>query len=470
MFAVLYHFGLECGIGAGKLSQFFKRIRIDGQVGVSPSALLDQLNKMELLLPKFQAECEQSVGKKARKTVVSMDETFFGDFMVLVLMDLCSGYLLLEDISDDRCYDSWFKKTAPRLESLGIEVTHAVSDRAKALIKLAITGFECESGADVFHAQQDVSRLLGATLARTTSAAEKKFEEAKMAEENAIKTVTDPEMIPFNVHSVDAEGELNQAKQAQVDYHENLQGISEEVHPFSLTDNTIKDSEKIETELESRAQAFEEIAKERNINDNKKKKKIRKFRNQIKPLAVVVNFWWCWVMDTLQELAVDSVMQDWLTTTLLPVVYWHHQMHKTQNAKTRKKYRKAWLQAIHAFNAHPYRFMQTEREIQYWIAWAESMSRQFHRSSSAVEGRNGCLAQMYHNGRGLSEKRLKALTVIHNYGIRREDGTTAAMRLFDTEFPDIFSWLLDEMGELPLPRKRRKHVLYNPLNLMNVPA
>jgi hypothetical protein len=46
---------------------------------------------------------------------------------------------------------------------------------------------------------------------------------------------------------------------------------------------------------------------------------------------------------------------------------------------------------------------------------------------------------MYHNGRGLSKKRLKALTAIHNYGIRRTNGTTAAMRLFDTDFPDIFS-------------------------------
>jgi len=375
---------------------------------------------------------------------------------------------LLEDISDDRCYDTWYKKTAPRLESLGIEVTHAVSDRAKALIKLAITGFECESGADVFHAQQDISRLLGATLAKATSTAEKEFEEAKAAEENALKTTTYSETLPFSVQYVDAKYEFDQTKTAQSDYRENLQGVSEDIHPFSLIDNTVKDSEKVEKELEVRAQAFEEITKERNIND--KKEKVRKFRNQIKPLATVVNFWWCWVMETLKGLAVDSEVEEWLTTTLLPVVYWHHQMHKTQNGKTRKKYREAWLQAIHAFDHHPHSLTLTESQIQHWIAWAESMSRQFHRSSSAVEGRNGCLAQMYHNGRGLSKKRLKALTVIHNYGLRREDGTTAAMRLFDTEFPDLFSWLLDEMGELPLPRKRRNRVIYNPLNLINVPA
>ena len=87
-----------------------------------------------------------------------------------------------------------------------------------------------------------------------------------------------------------------------------------------------------------------------------------------------------------------------------------------------------------------------------------------------MEGRNGCLSQMYQNGRGLSEKRLKALTVIHNYGIKRCDGTTAAGRLFDGEFPDSFLWLFDEMGELPLSRKNRERVISNPLILLSVPS
>lgn len=98
------------------------------------------------------------------------------------------------------------------------------------------------------------------------------------------------------------------------------------------------------------------------------------------------------------------------------------------------------------------------------------MVRQFHRSSSAVEGRNGRLSQMYHNGRGFNKKRLMALTVIHNYGQRRSDGSTSAERLFDTTFPDLFGWVVDNMGELPLPRKARQSALRNPLKLMGVPA
>jgi len=98
------------------------------------------------------------------------------------------------------------------------------------------------------------------------------------------------------------------------------------------------------------------------------------------------------------------------------------------------------------------------------------MVRQFHRSSSAVEGRSGCLSQMCHNGRGLTESRLTALTVIHNYGLRRQDGTTAAERLFGKPFPDLFAWLASQMGELPLPRKARQRAVRNPLKLELVPA
>jgi hypothetical protein len=49
---------------------------------------------------------------------------------------------------------------------------------------------------------------------------------------------------------------------------------------------------------------------------------------------------------------------------------------------------------------------------------------------------------MYHNGRGLTKKRLAALTVVHNYGLKRADGTTAEERLFGSPFPDVFEWLI----------------------------
>ena len=63
--AALYCFGIKSGIGAETLSEFFKMIRINTHVGVSPSALRRQMARMEELLPRFQEECEKSVAKNS---------------------------------------------------------------------------------------------------------------------------------------------------------------------------------------------------------------------------------------------------------------------------------------------------------------------------------------------------------------------------------------------------------------------
>jgi hypothetical protein len=52
----------------------------------------------------------------------------------------------------------------------------------------------------------------------------------------------------------------------------------------------------------------------------------------------------------------------------------------------------------------------------------------FQRSSSCVEGRNGQLALHHHGKHRLSNRKLDVLTAVHNYFIRRPDGTTAAER------------------------------------------
>jgi hypothetical protein len=98
------------------------------------------------------------------------------------------------------------------------------------------------------------------------------------------------------------------------------------------------------------------------------------------------------------------------------------------------------------------------------------MASKFQRSSSPVEGRNGYLFQVYHNRRGLSSKWLKVMTTIHNYHIKRCDGTTAAERLFAQKFPDIFQWVVSQMGELPTPRKPRKKPLETMVGSPTVPS
>jgi hypothetical protein len=57
-------------------------------------------------------------------------------------------------------------------------IRYVVSDRAKALIKLAADGFECLSIPDLFHASRELSTLFGLRLHRQRQRLQDKFAKA----------------------------------------------------------------------------------------------------------------------------------------------------------------------------------------------------------------------------------------------------------------------------------------------------
>jgi hypothetical protein len=66
--------------------------------------------------------------------------------MILVFQDVPTGYIVQEEVADDRTYATWKALVDERLQALGTSVLYLVSDRAKALIQLAEQGFECRDG------------------------------------------------------------------------------------------------------------------------------------------------------------------------------------------------------------------------------------------------------------------------------------------------------------------------------------
>ena len=90
------------------------------------------------------------------------------------------------------------------------------------------------------------------------------------------------------------------------------------------------------------------------------------------------------------------------------------------------------------------------------MEWCREFCAKYQRTSSAVEGRNGYLSKLHHARRGFSEQSLQVLTIIHNFDLKRHDGTTAAQRLFGHDFPNVFEWMLEQVGDLPMPRKSAK--------------
>lgn len=95
-------------------------------------------------------------------------------------------------------------------------------------------------------------------------------------------------------------------------------------------------------------------------------------------------------------------------------------------------------------------------EIAYMERRARELAGLFQRSSSCVEGRNAQLSLRHHGMHRLSEQKLNALTVIHNYYLKRPDGTTAAERFYESKPIDMFEWLLGKMPQVPRPKNGTK--------------
>src|ERR687888_1799405 len=188
--ATLLVFGLKRGVGAETLSEFLGPLRLDAHVGCSPSALRHVMHLLERLLLETAAAWEKDgiAHGEIRPVMGAVDETFL-QRMMLVFMDLATGYLLMEEVAADRSFDTWFDRTNERLTTFGTQVLYMVSDRAKALIKLAHTGLGCPSIPDLFHLGHDLAKGYSLCIFGRLRQAKRGLEQAKQCLEQLQKNV-----------------------------------------------------------------------------------------------------------------------------------------------------------------------------------------------------------------------------------------------------------------------------------------
>src|SRR6266436_4838156 len=178
--ATLYTFGLKRGVGLETISEFFTHARLTTQLGCSPSALRRVMAVLETaLLETAEAWEQEGIAEgKVREIMGAVDETFL-QRMMLVFMDLVSGSLVFEEVAEQRTYETWYALVEARVETLGTDVAYLVSDRAKALIKLAETGLGCLSIPDVFHLIHDLVKSYSWAICGPLRQAQQAFNQAR---------------------------------------------------------------------------------------------------------------------------------------------------------------------------------------------------------------------------------------------------------------------------------------------------
>jgi DNA-binding Lrp family transcriptional regulator len=178
--ATLYTFGLKSGVGMDTLHAFFARLHLATQVGCSPSALRRVIKTLEATILETAATWEKdgvAMGD-GQEIIGAVDETFL-ERMVLILLDLKTGYVVLEETADDRSYATWQALVDQRLDALRAQVRYVVSDRAKALIQLAVKGLKCLSMPDFFHLVHDIVKSYSLALGQRLKQARQELQKAE---------------------------------------------------------------------------------------------------------------------------------------------------------------------------------------------------------------------------------------------------------------------------------------------------
>ncbi len=451
--STLFHFAIKRGIGLESLSDFLKTLQIDTHFGVSATALRGVQSQIEEQVIKYgQIHSQEGAQASTQLEIVGgVDETFF-DQMVLVMLDLVSGYALCEEFSESRTTETWKEKVDKALKPFGAKVRYLVSDRAKPLINLATEHFECSSIADLFHAVHKISQGFSLPLQRRLKNAEK---EAQKAHEK-LKKISEQESKAWQEQQAcyqKAQEEVKKCQKIVEQYQSFLHQFTLTVHPFDTTDSSPQSSSAVTIKLGKIVANLLKLGEEQQLVSYQKH--LKTVKNQLTDLGALMDVWFEWVDQSLAEQKHDQITQAWLKEIFLPKIYWQCQLKKCRSKKLRPIYQTAYQQSMLKLSQHPLTEKIEPELMREYEEWAKTMVNRFQRTSSAVEGRNGHLSQLNFCRRGLGKKKLPVLTVLHNFELRRQDGTTAAQRFFGIEFPDLFESVLPNINKLPRPRKSR---------------
>ncbi len=446
-------FGLQGNIGADRLALFFDIICITAFIGVSASSMGRLKHKMMEMLQVYQQELQPTLNKLAAhiKIVAGADETFFDRLLILLFMDLGSGYICLEESAENRKATTWDEKTA-LARSKFKEVLCLVSDRGKSLIKFA-KNTKIKSVAELYHMQASVVKLFRYAFAAKRRSLKKQQKATEKELSKLILSNSKVELIKSQERKLaEIEAQNTRINNGQTIYRQQLREISIVTHPFSQ-DSQLKTSAKLRSQLSSSLTILRKVAQNCGIKDNKKR--LNYFENSIADMGALVDLWWQWVDCDLENQQCCDELKDWIKTTLLPTVYWQQQIKKSRSSKSQKDYYiDLYTKAEKVLHADP---LTEKYRSPHWDAWSKQLVSKFQRSTSQVEGHNARLSESHHCLRGMSALQIKADNILHNCWIKRDDGTTATERLFNFKPPDLFEWLVDNMPELALPRKRKKN-------------
>jgi hypothetical protein len=270
-------------------------------------------------------EREGIAAGEIRLIIGAVAETFL-ERRMLVFMDLASGDLLVEEVAADRSYDTWYAMVKARLATLRTGGRYLVSDRAKALIKLAETGLACLSIPDLFHLMHAVAKSYSLAILRRLRQAQQTLTQAQERLAHYQAAHLDDAAVQQAQAMVEAQvAEVQRWQHVRSAYRHHLENLSLLMHPWRMSEAACQPSQDVECQMHAEVAALATWVDTPGLP--LKKHALDKVRQQLAGVAALVEAWWQEVWhDVESQVSLTPGWKRGMADLLRPLMYWQAQL------------------------------------------------------------------------------------------------------------------------------------------------
>jgi len=418
-----------------------------------------------------------SAKMKSKRITVCEDETFHPE-ICLVGIEPVSNFILLEKYASSRRSEEWTSSMKEAIGDMPIEVIQSTSDEGKGICCHVRKDLGVHHSPDLFHVQREIAKATGVVLASNRRKAEKALEKAsqeveKHREEQKayLNSKHRPGRPPAFEKRIDAaldkerecSASVETARSHQECVKKAVQGISEAYHPYDLETGTSRSAEEVSSSLEEHFSKIEDTVSEASL-PARCFKRIEKAKRVVVDMIATIAFFFLTIKAKVEALSLSPKAERAVYNNLIPAIYFRLVSNKAKDVEQRHRLQEKSDELLAPLLARdePFSGLTTEDRLLVEET-AKECAQLFQRSSSCVEGRNGQLALRHHSLHRISDRKLAALTTVHNFFVKRDDWTTSAERFFGEPSRDLFEWLLDHLDMPARPAKKRsqpKHKEY----------
>ena len=417
-----------------------------------------------------QQGAELAQAMPARQITVCEDETYHPE-TCLVGLEAVSNFILVEQYGADRSAATWTEALSEALKDLPVEVIQGTSDEAKGLLRHVEKDLGAHHSPDLFHVQHEIAQATGLKLAAqvreaAAGVAQAQVELDKQRQAQAAYQSRSPRLpgraADFEQRLTEASDRLaaatHQHQQTQAraaEARDILQSLSAAYHPYDLQTAQAQPTEQVAQRFTGIWQRLSKLAEQAHL-PARSCQKIAKARRLSTQLLATISFFFVTLQARVEALNLAPEIEAAVREQLIPAIYLQRVAERCTKAQQRHRLRDLSTQILAPLHqpSHPLQPLSAaEREQIEQVAL--QCADLFQRSSSSVEGRNGQLSLHHHGRHRLTSRKLNALTTVHNYHLRRPDGTTAAERFFGRAPQNLFQHMLQRLPYPPRPARKR---------------